>query len=115
MQNLMFKTLSLLLFIIISVDLAGQSPSLLLNVEVNDAELGNNDGQIILSTNNQPPFVYQLFDDIPWEGGKEIATSGEISDKNFIFKDLFEGKYIVCVTNNEKTSKCEIAVIQSKE
>jgi len=113
----MKKILSLCSFLIVLMvltPLKAQYPKLEVKaIAISESETGKSDAQLQLVTEGErPPYLYQLFDKAPWEGGKEIARSGKTSDTQYVFKNLATGNYFVCVTDNEESSDCEIIQIQ---
>lgn len=91
-----------------------QNPRLELKVLATpESEKGKSDAQLQLVTDGEkPPYVYQVFDKAPWEGGKEIIHSDKTSEIQYVFKNLTNGSYFVCVTDSEENSDCEIIQIK---
>jgi hypothetical protein len=92
-----------------------QYPKLEIKVTViNESEAGKTDAEIqIITEGEKPPYVYQVFDKAPWNGGKELAKTQKINDSQYTFKNLSIGSYFVCVTDNEENSDCEIIQISN--
>ena len=114
----MKKILILTMFLLISVvsnQLKAQYPRLELKATVvKESAPGKADAEIQLSTEGErPPYVYQLFDKAPWNGGKELAKSEKTSENQYVFKNLTAGSYFVCVTDNLENSDCDIVRINN--
>jgi hypothetical protein len=115
----MKKNIMLVMFFLILAipnQLKAQYPKLEIKVTaVKESEAGKGDAEIHISTEGEkPPYVYQLFDKAPWNGGKEIAKSNKIYETLYAFKNLTTGSYFVCATDNEENSDCEIIQINNE-
>jgi hypothetical protein len=123
MQNLtirlvMKKFLSfttLILIVTFTNQMQAQYPKLEIKLSaVKETAPGKTDAEIHITTEGErPPYVYQLFDKAPWNGGKELAKSEKINESQFVFKGLKPGSYFVCVTDNEENSDCDIIQINN--
>lgn len=82
---------------------------------VAESNVNGADAVIMIKVDGErPPFIYQLFDKAPWEGGKELAASKKITDSQYNFTNLKNGNYFVCVTDVENNSKCEYFEIKNE-
>jgi hypothetical protein len=99
----------------ISSHVHAQYPRLELTVTaVQESSPGKADAEIHLKVDGErPPYVYQVFDKAPWDGGKEIARTQKTNEPQYVFKNLPSGSYFVCVTDNEENSDCEIIHIKN--
>jgi len=106
----------LLIILFISSHLNAQNPRLEVQYSVvAESSSKSADAQLIITVDGErPPFVYQLFDKAPWEGGKELAKSEKSLGSKFSFDRLKNEKYFVCVTDAEGNSKCEYVLIKSE-
>lgn len=100
----------------ISNQLKAQYPKLEISVTViNESGPGKSDAEILISTEGEkPPYIYQLFDKEPWNGGKEIAKSKKTIESKYVFKNLKPGSYFICATDNEDNSDCDIIRINNE-
>ena len=105
----------LLLLSAIFSHIDAQYPRLELTVTaVQESAPGKADAKIHLRVDGErPPYTYQVFDKAPWDGGKEVARSQKTNDTQYVFKDLPNGSYFVCVTDSEENSDCEIIQIKN--
>jgi hypothetical protein len=103
------------LILIISNQLKAQYPKLEIKATfVKESQAGKGDAEIHLSTEGEkPPYIFQIFDKAPWDGGKELANSKKIYKSQYIFRNLTTGTYFVCVTDNEENSDCDIIQISN--
>jgi hypothetical protein len=82
---------------------------------VAESDVNTADAKIQVSVDGEkPPFVYQLFDKAPWEGGKELSVSEKTSEGQYIFQHLKNDNYFVCVTDGENNSRCEYVAIKNE-
>jgi hypothetical protein len=114
MKNILMPTMFFLILIIPN-QLKAQYPKLEIKVTVvKESEAGKGDAEIHISTEGErPPYVYQIFDKAPWNGGKELAKSKKIYESQFVFNNMKTGSYFVCATDNEENSDCEIIQINN--
>jgi len=105
----------ILILLLISNQLKAQYPHLDIKVTaVKESAAGKGDAEIHISTiGERPPYVYQVFDKAPWNGGKELVKSEKTNDTEYIFKNLIPGNYFVCATDNEENSDCKIIQINN--
>ena len=47
----------------------------------------------------EPEFIYSLWENEPWENGKEIENSGTITSASYTFRNLDKKPYFVVVTD----------------
>jgi hypothetical protein len=112
------KTILLICSIILSIlvpnQINAQYPKLEVKaISIAESEIGKSDGQIqLIAEGERPPYVYQLFDKAPWEGGKELQHSDKTNETQYVFKNLTKGTYFVCITDSEENSDCEITQIK---
>lgn len=102
-----------LIILMFSNQLKAEYPHLDIQVTaVKESVAGKGDAEIHISTNGEkPPYVYQLFDKAPWDGGKQLAKSEKTNDIMYVFKNMTPGSYFVCATDNEENSDCKIIQI----
>jgi len=114
MKKIIMPAMFFLIFFI-SNQLKAQYPKLEIKVTaVKESEAGKGDAEIQINTEGErPPYVYQVFDKAPWNGGKELAKSKKIFESQYVFKNLTPGSYFVCATDNEENSACEIIQINN--
>lgn len=113
MKKILFLS-SIIMIIMASTPIKAQYPKLEVKATaISESQPGKSDAQIQLVTEGErPPYVYQLFDKAPWNGGKELARSEKTSEIQYTFKNLSPGNYFVCVTDSEESSDCEIIQIK---
>jgi hypothetical protein len=104
-----------LILLMISNQLKAQYPHLEIKVTtVNESAAGKADAEIHITTEGEkPPYIYQVFDKAPWNGGKELAKSEKTNEIQYVFKNLTPGTYFVCATDNEENSDCKIILINN--
>jgi hypothetical protein len=105
----------ILIMLMISNQLKAQYPHLDIKVTAaKESAAGKGDAEIHISTDGErPPYVYQLFDKAPWDGGKQLAKSEKTNDILYVFKNMTPGSYFVCATDNEENSACKIIQINN--
>jgi hypothetical protein len=106
----------LLLLLVITNQVKAQYPRLEITIAVvAESAVDVGDAKIQIAVDgDKPPFVYQLFDKAPWEGGKELSASNKTSESQYIFLNLKNDNYFVCVTDSENNSKCEYIAIKNE-
>lgn len=111
---LIISQLFMILFICSYVN--AQNPRLELTYSyVAESSLKSADAVIIITVDGeQLPYIFQLFDKAPWEGGKELAKSDQTMDSQYSFTNLKNTNYFVCVTDKEGNSKCEYVTIKNE-
>ncbi len=106
----------LLVILLFCCRINAQNPRLEINYSVvaESALKSANADLNITVDGDQPPYIYQLFDKAPWEGGKELKRSDSTMDVQYSFINLKTGNYLVCVTDSEGNSKCEYVTIKNE-
>jgi hypothetical protein len=95
-------------------ELNAQESKLEIKIEtVSVSSHGSDDGKIIVNVDgDNPDFIYRLFDKAPWDGGKELAISVRTYENAFVFENLKDDTYMVCVTDDAKVTKCEYITVK---
>jgi hypothetical protein len=106
----------LLVIFMLPIKANAQYPKLEIKLSVvEETSLHSADAEIqVIVEGERPPYVYQLFNKAPWEGGKELAASNKTEEYNYSFDHLTNGNYFICVTDSEGNSKCEYVTIKKE-
>jgi hypothetical protein len=104
---------SLFTFTVYSQDQQNGTIDIEINITENEIQNSDSNISVVVSViSDNPPYVYQVFDALPWDGGNEILNSQPQYSSEFVFEDLKEGSYFICVTDHVNNTDCELIKIK---
>jgi hypothetical protein len=112
MKSIKFSISGLLLMAVATIPVYSQS--LKISVVTHPVTVaGQNNGSVdITITEGNPDFTYSLYTALPWEGGKELAKSKQISKYDYSFDQLATGNYVVMVKDKNGNGAFEKITIE---
>ena len=69
-------------------------------IKVNNVSMNTMDVEITIIS-GEPEFVYSLWENEPWEDGREIENSGNTGSFSYTFSNLSKKPYFVMVTGKD--------------
>jgi hypothetical protein len=76
-------------------------------IDYNTTEGDNNNIVTVTLDASNPEYIYLLYDKLPWEGGTQLQKSEPTYNENYTYANLEPGKYLICVADNDKNTKCK--------